>query len=231
MLARFLLLLFCLAAVPGPALAQDGGPALSDEHEASIASNPDAAVAAFTRLLMDLSPRGLQTRAGLDYAIEEGKARRSARRAGEILALDLDRDGDGALSAAEIADEADRENARHWTAYEAVLLMDVDGDGTITAEDIPNFVRVRAANPRPPVGCAYSAPSAEAEIALVGDYHGAAVPSVTVPGSWTRPRAHACRSRRATGRRHRGKRLERRGRIEPDLPHDRRHRDRGRPLG
>ena len=215
MRTRVLPLLFCLAAVPGNGLAQDGSVFASEENRNLMDLGPDVAIEALTQRLLDLAPDGRLTRDGLDYAIQSGAARGRSWRASEILSFDLDRDGtlsadevrrhgefasaarkreldgimtaadadgDGALSAAEIAEETDRDLLRDWTFAEDLLLMDVDGDGAVTTGEIPAFVLAEAAEPRTAAGCAWPAPSSEAEIVLVGGYRGGAVPSVTVMG-------------------------------------------------
>jgi hypothetical protein len=93
-----------------------------------------------------------------------------------------DTDGDGTLSAAEISEETDRSLIRDWSFAEDLLLMDVDGDGAVTTGEIPAFVLAGSADSPTASGCAWPAPSPEAEIVLVGGYRGAAVPSVTVMG-------------------------------------------------
>jgi hypothetical protein len=95
-----------------------------------------------------------------------------------LLMRDLERRGllSEATEATGSAGARDRSNAG------ALLRMDIDRDGTVTAEEIAAFVRMRAAAPPLHPLCAFPTPSPGAELVLIGGYHGAAVPSVTVIG-------------------------------------------------
>jgi Ca2+-binding EF-hand superfamily protein len=142
MIGRVIAVLLVLGMI-APVAAQDLGETLGDEFAALLRERPDAFRAAAEAAILGHGRDGAIDAAGIETMISVRRAALRASQGRRLLVADLDNDGQvtraevGAVVPALSASQRPRLVALHRGA-------DADGDGTVEATELRDFIRIHA---------------------------------------------------------------------------------------